>query len=150
MEICITFLGAARNVTGSKYLVEVNGICLLVDCGLYQERGLKSLNWEPFHISPDKLDIVLLIHAHLDHCGLIPKLVGDGFRGRIYCIPATTEIAKIVLLDSAKIQEEDAAFKQKRHHRERRKGNYQETPLYTKEDAEASFPFFLLLNINRT
>jgi metallo-beta-lactamase family protein len=142
MEINITFLGAARNVTGSKYLVEVNGIRLLVDCGLYQERSLKNLNWEPLHISPDKIDIVLLTHAHLDHCGLIPKLVKEGFRGRIYCTPATTEIAKIVLLDSAKIQEEDAAFKQRRHHRERRKGSYPETPLYTKEDAEASFPFF--------
>ena len=142
MEINITFLGAARNVTGSKYLVEVSGIRLLVDCGLYQERGLKNLNWEPFHISPDKIDIVLLTHAHLDHCGLIPKLVKEGFRGRIYCTPATTEIAKIVLLDSAKIQEEDAAFKQKRHLRERRIGNYPETPLYTKEDAEAAFPLF--------
>ncbi|MBC8549032.1 MAG: MBL fold metallo-hydrolase, partial [Candidatus Brocadiales bacterium] len=142
MEICITFLGAARNVTGSKYLVEANGIRLLIDCGLYQERGLKNLNWEPFHISPDKLDIVLLTHAHLDHCGLIPKLVKEGFRGRIYCTPATTEIAKIVLLDSAKIQEEDAAFKQKRHNRESRKGDYPEIPLYTKEDAEASFSFF--------
>ncbi|KHE93793.1 MAG: MBL fold metallo-hydrolase [Candidatus Scalindua rubra] len=142
MEICITFLGAARNVTGSKYLVEVNGIRLLIDCGLYQERGLKNLNWEPFHISPDKLDIVLLTHAHLDHCGLIPKLVKEGFSGRIYCTPATTEIAKIVLLDSAKIQEEDAAYKQKRHNRENRKGDYPEIPLYTKEDAEASFPFF--------
>ena len=142
MEICITFLGAARNVTGSKYLVEVNGIRLLIDCGLYQERGLKNLNWEPFHISPDKLDIVLLTHAHLDHCGLIPKLVKEGFRGRIYCTPATTEIAKIVLLDSAKIQEEDAAYKQKRHNRESRKGDYPEIPLYTKKDAEASFSFF--------
>ncbi len=142
MKICITFLGAARNVTGSKYLVEVNGIRLLIDCGLYQERGLKNLNWEPFHISPDKIDIVLLTHAHLDHCGLIPKLVNDGFRGRIYCTPATTDIAKIVLLDSAKIQEEDAEFKQKRHHHERKKGNYPEIPLYTKEDAEASFPLF--------
>ncbi len=142
MEICLTFLGAARNVTGSKYLVEVNGIRLLIDCGLYQERSLKNLNWEPFHISPDKIDIVLLTHAHLDHCGLIPKLVKEGFRGRIYCTPATTDIAKIVLLDSAKIQEEDAGFKKKRHHRERRKGSHPETPLYTKEDAEDSFSFF--------
>jgi metallo-beta-lactamase family protein len=142
MEISITFLGAARNVTGSKYLVEVNGIRMLVDCGLYQERGLKNLNWEPFHISPDMIDIVLLTHAHLDHCGLIPKLVKDGFRGKIYCTPATTEIAKIVLLDSAKIQEEDAAFKLKRHLRECRKGNYPEDPLYTKEDSDASFPLF--------
>jgi len=142
MEIGITFLGAARNVTGSKYLVEVNGIRLLVDCGLYQERGLKNLNWEPFHIPPDKIDILLLTHAHLDHCGLIPKLVKDGFRGRIYCTPATSEIAKIVLLDSAKIQGEDATFKQKRHQRECRKGNYPEIPLYNKEDAEASFSLF--------
>ena len=129
-------------MTGSKYLVEVNGIRLLVDCGLYQERGLKNLNWEPFHVSPDKIDIVLLTHAHLDHCGLIPKLVKEGFKGRIYCTPATTEIAKIVLLDSAKIQEEDAAFKLKRHLREGKKGNYPEIPLYTKKDAEASFSFF--------
>ncbi len=142
MKISITFLGAARNVTGSKCLVEVNGMRLLIDCGLYQERGLKNLNWEPFDFSPDKIDILLLTHAHLDHCGLIPKLVKEGFRGRIYCTPATTEIAKIVLLDSAKIQEEDAGFKQKRHYRERRKGNYPEIPLYTKENAEASFSFF--------
>ncbi len=150
MEICVTFLGAARNVTGSKYLVEVNGVRLLIDCGLYQERGLKNLNWEPFHISPDKIDMVLLTHAHLDHCGLIPKLVKEGFRGRIYCTPATTEIAKIVLLDSAKIQEEDAAFKQRRHQRERRKGNYPEIPLYTKEDAEASFPLFSSIEYQQT
>ncbi len=142
MEISISFLGAARNVTGSKYLVESNGIRLLIDCGLYQERGLKKLNWGPFPISPDKIDIVLLTHAHLDHCGLIPKLVKEGFSGRIYCTPATAEIAKIVLLDSAKIQEEDVAFKRKRHQREGKKGNYPETPLYTKEDAEASFPLF--------
>ncbi len=142
MEISITFLGAARNVTGSKCLVEVNGIRLLIDCGLYQERGLKNLNWEPFDFGPDKIDILLLTHAHLDHCGLIPKLVKEGFKGRIYCTAATFEIAKIVLLDSAKIQEEDAGFKRKRHQRERRKGNYPETPLYTKEDAETSFSYF--------
>ena len=142
MEICITFIGAARNVTGSKSLVEANGMRMLIDCGLYQERSLKNLNWEPFDFEPDKLDILLLTHAHLDHCGLIPKLVKEGFRGRIYCTSATAEIAKIVLLDSAKIQEEDARFKQKRHRREHRKGNYPASPLYTKEDAETSLSFF--------
>ncbi len=149
MEISITFLGAAHNVTGSKSLVEANGMRLLIDCGLYQERGLKNLNWEPFDFEPHKVDILLLTHAHLDHCGLIPKFVKEGFNGRIYCTAATFEIAKIVLLDSAKIQEEDAGFKKKRHQRESRKGNYPETPLYTKEDAEASFPLFSLIGYHQ-
>ncbi|MDP2952610.1 MAG: MBL fold metallo-hydrolase, partial [Chloroflexota bacterium] len=140
MEIKLTFLGAAQCVTGSRYLVEADRVRFLVDCGLYQERELRGRNWEPFPIPPRSLDAVLLTHAHLDHCGLLPKLVREGFRGPIYCTAATAEIAEITLLDSAEIQEEDAAFKRKRHKLEGRKGLYPEVPLYTVADAKASFP----------
>ena len=83
-----------------------------------------------------------MTHAHVDHCGLLPKLVSDGFRGRIYCTEATSEIAQIILLDSAHLQEEDAEFKRRRHEREKRKGPFPEVPLYTADDARASFPLF--------
>ena len=142
MHIKITFLGAAQSVTGSCYLVEAGNFRFLVDCGLYQEREFKGRNWEPFPIPPDTLDCVLLTHAHLDHCGLLPKLVNEGFRGTIYCVAATTEITEIMLLDSAKIQREDAEFKRRRHRKARRKGPYPEIPLYTIDDAKASFPLF--------
>jgi len=130
-------MGATRNVTGSRYSVEANNVRILVDCGLYQEREFRGRNWEPLLVSPESLDAVLLTHAHLDHCGLLPKLVHDGFRGRIYCTSATADIAQIVLMDSAKIQQEDMEFKRRRHEREGRKGPYPEIPLYTIEDAEA-------------
>ena len=142
MRIKLRFLGAAGNVTGSQYLLEANGSRILVDCGMYQERGLKDRNWEPFRCSPDSLDAVLLTHAHVDHCGLLPKLVRDGFKGKIYCTTATADIAEIILLDSAKIQEEDAEFKKKRHQREGRAGTYPEIPLYTVADAGAVPPLF--------
>jgi metallo-beta-lactamase family protein len=142
MQIKLKFLGAAQNVTGSRYLLAVNGSRLLVDCGLYQERHLLARNWEPFTVEPRSIDAVLLTHAHLDHCGLLPKLVKDGFKGKIYCTAATSEIAQIILLDSAKLQEEDVEFKRKRHQREGRKGPYPEIPLYTIADAEACFPHF--------
>ena len=146
MQIKLSFLGAARNVTGSQYLLETNGMRLLVDCGIYQEREFKHRNWESFRFSPENVDAVLLTHAHLDHCGLLPKLVRDGFKGRIYCTAATADIARIILLDSAKIQEEDAEFKQKRHRREGRTGPYPEIPLYTVDDAEAVSPLFYPLD----
>ncbi len=142
MQIKLKFLGAAQNVTGSRYLLAANGSRLLVDCGLYQERHLLARNWEPFTVEPRSIDAVLLTHAHLDHCGLLPKLVKDGFKGKIYCTAATSEIAQIILLDSAKLQEEDVEFKRKRHQREGRKGPYPEIPLYTIADAEACFPHF--------
>jgi len=142
LSIKLKFLGAAQNVTGSRYCVEVNGSSLLVDCGLYQERELRSRNWEPFVISPGNIAALLLTHAHVDHCGLIPKLVREGFQGKIYGTAATCDIAEIMLLDSAKLQEEDAEFKRRRHEREGRKGRYPEVPLYTIEDAQASLPLF--------
>ena len=142
MQIKLRFLGAAQNVTGSRHLLEADGARVLVDCGLYQERHLLARNWEAFSVPPDSIDAVLLTHAHLDHCGLLPKLARDGFKGKIYCTAATAEIARIILLDSAKLQEEDAQFKRRRHEREGRKGPYPVVPLYTQADAEACFPQF--------
>jgi len=142
LHIKLSFLGAARNVTGSRYLLEANNVRLLVDCGLFQEREFRSRNWDTFPIPPRTLDAVLLTHAHLDHCGLLPKLVREGFRGKIYCTAATSEISQIILQDSARIQEEDAEFKRRRHEREKRKGPFPEIPLYTVSDARASFPLF--------
>jgi metallo-beta-lactamase family protein len=137
MQMKLRFLGAAQNVTGSRHMLEVNGTRLLVDCGLYQERQFEARNWEPFDVPASSIDAVLLTHAHLDHCGLLPKLAKEGFKGPIYCTQATAEIAKLVLLDSAKLQEEDAAFKRKRHEREGRKGKFPEVPLYDADDVEA-------------
>ncbi len=150
MHIKLSFLGGAFNVTGSRYLLEANNIRLLVDCGLYQERELRYRNWEPFPIPPSSLDAVLLTHAHIDHCGLLPKLVRQGFRGRIYCTTATSEIAQIILMDSAHLQEEDAEFKRRRHEREKRRGPFPEIALYTADDARASFPLFTPVKYEET
>lgn len=113
---------------------------LLVDCGLFQERRLARRNWDPFPVPPNTIDAVILTHAHLDHCGYLPKLVNDGFHGKIYCTPATADLVKIILQDSAHIQEEDARKKKRRHEREGRKVRYPEVPLYDAEQARAVFP----------
>lgn len=142
MDFKLRFLGAAQNVTGSRHLLEFNGAKVLIDCGLYQERELQSRNWEDFGFAPSEIDAVLLTHAHLDHCGLLPKLFKEGFRGRVCCTPATAEIAKIVLVDSAQLQEEDAEFKRKRHQKEGRQTLRPVEPLYTEKDALACFSLF--------
>jgi metallo-beta-lactamase family protein len=142
MQLKLNFLGAVQNVTGSRHLLQANGTKILVDCGLYQERHFKARNWEPFEVPPKSINAVLLTHAHLDHCGLLPKLVKEGFKGKIYGTPATGEIAQIILFDSAKIQEEDAEYKLKRHKREGRKGPFPVKPLYTTEDVEVCCPLF--------
>jgi len=138
----VTFLGAAQNVTGSCYLLQAGGKRLMVDCGLYQERELRQRNWEPFLEPPSSVDAVLLTHAHLDHCGLLPRLWQQGFRGPVYCTPATADVARLVLRDSARLQEEDAEFKRTRHEREGRSGPYPVRPLYSVEDAEAVLALF--------
>lgn len=136
----IRFLGAAGQVTGSCYHLEANGLNFLIDCGLYQEREFLGRNWNPFPMPPEKIDYLLLTHAHLDHSGLIPKLVKEGFKGKILCTAPTAEILPIVLYDTAKLQEEDAELKKKRHEREGRRGPYPEVPLYTEADVNRVMP----------
>ncbi len=109
--ISITFLGAARTVTGSKYLVESNGTKVLVDAGLFQ--GLKELrdrNWQDLPIAATGIESVVLTHAHLDHCGYLPRLVSQGFRGRVFCTQGTKDLCGIVLPDAGRLQEEDAEY----------------------------------------
>lgn len=109
----LTFMGAARTVTGSKFLVDTGDVRVMVDCGLFQgERVLRRRNWEPLSVDPAKVDAVVLTHAHLDHTGYLPLLVRNGFTGPAYCTPATAELAAIVLRDSAHIAESDAAHAQ--------------------------------------
>ena len=101
----LSFLGGAGTVTGSKFLLSHNGEQILIDCGMFQ--GLKQfrlLNWDKIDVDTKQLKAIILTHAHLDHCGALPLIVRQGFRGPIFCTSPTKEIAKIVLLDAAKIQ----------------------------------------------
>ena len=130
--ISITFLGAARTVTGSKYLVETNGARIMVDAGLFQ--GLKELrlrNWADFPVPPSSIDAIVLTHAHLDHCGYLPRLVAHGFKGRVFCTQGTQDLCKIVLPDSGRLQEEDAEYAN-RHNFSKHKPAL---PLYREVDA---------------
>ena len=136
----LAFFGAARQVTGSCYYLEAGGRKMLVDCGLYQERPFLDRNWDPLPVAPDDLDFILLTHAHLDHSGLIPKVVRDGFAGTILTTEATADILSIALMDSAEIQVEDAAFKKRRHEKEKRTVDHPVVPLYTVEDVQAAMP----------
>jgi metallo-beta-lactamase family protein len=149
MHIKITFLGATKNVTGSRHVIEANGLKFLVDCGLYQERELRVRNWEPFRYPPEEIDAILLTHAHLDHSGFIPRFVKNGFKGKVYCTAATADITKIMLLDSARIQEQDAEAKKIRHKRQQKQAPYPEVPLYSVEEAYASFSQFFPVPYNQ-
>lgn len=103
------FLGAADTVTGSKHLVEAGGARVLLDCGLFQGyKTLRERNWAPLAVAPGSIDAVVLSHAHLDHCGWLPVLVNQGFKGPVHASPATRDLAEVLLLDSAHLQEEDA------------------------------------------
>ena len=140
MNLKLQFLGAARNVTGSCTLLDTGASKFLVDCGLYQEREYRNRNWAPFAVDPSLLEAIFLTHAHLDHCGLIPRLVKNGFRGKIYCTEATADILPIILFDSAFLQMEDVKQKAKRHQRENRQGPHALVPLYRKKDVDATLP----------
>jgi metallo-beta-lactamase family protein len=142
----LTCLGAARTVTGSKHLLETNGHRLLVDCGLFQ--GLKELrerNWQALPVRAESIETVVLTHAHLDHCGYLPRLVAQGFKGRIFCTPATQNLAKIVLADAAKLQEEDA----ERANRKRYTKHQPALPLYTTIEAERAMSRLQPVGYNR-
>lgn len=132
-KLTLTSLGGAGTVTGSKHLLQLGGRRVLVDCGLFQ--GLKPLrlkNWEPFPIDPASIDAVVLTHAHLDHSGYLPRLVREGFRGDVFCSAATADLCELLLLDSAKIQENDAEFANRHGFSKHRPA----LPLYGKRDAE--------------
>jgi metallo-beta-lactamase family protein len=135
----LTFHGAAKTVTGSKYLLEADNVRVLVDCGLFQ--GLKELrekNWAPTPFSIKELDAVVLTHAHLDHVGYLPRIVKQGFRGKIFCTPATAELTEITLLDSAKIQESDASYANKKGFSK----HIPAYPLYDIRDAKQTVKLF--------
>jgi metallo-beta-lactamase family protein len=138
-RVKLTFLGAAKTVTGSKYLIESKGKKYLLDCGLFQGyKELRLLNWDKFAVTPATIDAIILTHAHIDHSGYIPRLYKEGFRGKIYCTRATRDLCEILLLDSAHLQEEDA----------RRSNRYEYTkhkpalPLYDTEDVKAALKHF--------
>jgi metallo-beta-lactamase family protein len=136
----LQFLGAARQVTGSQYYVEADGARLLIDCGMYQERAYLARNWDKSPLQLRNLDALLLTHAHVDHCGLAPKLVREGFRGPIITTSASADLVELVLRDAAQIQAEDAAFKKKRHRKEGRRGAYPTKPLFTMKDVDRTIP----------
>ncbi|HPP53618.1 MAG TPA: MBL fold metallo-hydrolase [Thermoguttaceae bacterium] len=138
----LQFLGANGQVTGSRTCLCAGRSKILIDCGMFQERQFLDWNWQRSPIPPHRLDAVLLTHAHLDHCGLLPRLVQEGFRGPIYATSATCDLAEIVLQDSAEIQVEDTAQKRKRHHREGRQGAHPEIPLYTPVEVRRTMRHF--------
>jgi len=142
----LTFLGAAGTVTGSKHLIDTGTRRVLVDCGLFQ--GLKELrlrNWQPLPVAATSIDAIILTHAHLDHCGYLPRLVSQGFKGRVYCTAGTRDLCTLVLPDSAHIQEEDA--------RDANRYSYSKhqpaLPLYTSADADRALMLLQPVGYNR-
>ena len=130
----IKFLGAARTVTGSCFILETGDVRFAVDCGMYQgNREIEKRNWSIEPYEPQNLDFILVTHAHIDHSGLLPRLVREGFKGNIYVTPPTKDLLEIMLYDSAHIQEMEAAWKNKKR---ARRGQEQLEPLYTQNDVD--------------
>lgn len=145
-KVFIHFLGAASTVTGSKYLIEAPGKKFLVDCGLFQGlKQLRLLNWDHLPVDVSTIDFVLLTHGHLDHTGYLPRLIKDGFKGKIYGTAPTLNIAEIILRDSARLQEEEA--------KQANKGSFSKhhpaKPLYNEKDVEATLTHFTPINIDQ-
>ena len=142
----LTFLGATGTVTGSKYLVAAGDCRILVDCGLFQ--GLKQLrlrNWEPLPVDPGSVDAVVLTHAHIDHSGYLPLFVRNGFRGKVYCSSATRDLCEILLPDSARLQEEEADYANRRGFSKHSPA----LPLYTQQDAQQCLLRLVVLDFNK-
>jgi len=149
----IQFLGAAGTVTGSKHLISTgepegkNGFKLLIDCGLFQgPKQWRERNWRDTPVPAKQIDAVILTHAHLDHCGWIPRLVKEGFRGSIYATPPTIDLCGIILPDSGHLQEEDARF----YNKTQKSKHSPALPLYTSEEAENSLHYFKPVNVGQT
>ena len=135
----LTFYGATGTVTGSRFVLEVNGTKMLIDCGLFQGSKKNRLrNWDPFQVPPGEIDKVLLTHAHIDHTGYLPRFCRDGFAGEVHCTHTTYELLEILLPDSAHIQEEDAYWANKKGFTKHSPA----LPLYNVEDAENALTFF--------
>ncbi len=140
VQFRLRFLGAAGTVTGSKYLLTNDQRNILIDCGLFQ--GLKELrlkNWDRFPIDPKIIDAIVLSHAHLDHSGYIPKLINDGFKGKIFCTPATFALCRILLTDSGHLQEEEAEWL----NRKKFSKHSPALPLFSEKDAENALKQFV-------
>jgi metallo-beta-lactamase family protein len=143
----VIFLGGTGTVTGSKTVLQSGTSTILIDCGLFQGiKPIRELNWQPLSVLPSTIDYVLLTHGHLDHCGWLPLLVKQGFTGKIYCSNPTMAIAKLILLDSAKIQEDEA----KKASKEKYSKHDIAEPLYTVEQAEKVFGLFHVIKTNDT
>ncbi len=131
----LTFLGATQTVTGSKFLLETRERRILIDCGLFQgAKDLRLRNWEPPPVDPKSVDAMILTHAHIDHTGYLPRFVSQGYKGPIYATPATVDLARILLPDSAHLQEEEARYRNKHHLSKHQPA----LPLYTIDDAMAA------------
>jgi metallo-beta-lactamase family protein len=150
----IQFLGAAGTVTGSKHLINTSrdssgttGTRVLVDCGMFQgQKEWRERNWQNLPLRAGEMESVILTHAHLDHCGWIPRLVKQGFHGTIYATPATIDLCSIILPDSGHLQEEDAEF----HNRHKTSRHDPALPLYTEEEAQACLRYFKPVNFGET
>jgi metallo-beta-lactamase family protein len=137
MDVRVKFLGGTGTVTGSRYLLDIGNFRLLFDCGMFQ--GLKELrlrNWEVFPVDPATIHAVVISHAHIDHTGYLPKLAKEGFNGPIYCTEPTAHLMELMLLDSAKLQEEEASYAYA--HQYSKHSNPQ--PLYTTQDVQSALP----------
>jgi metallo-beta-lactamase family protein len=150
----IQFLGAAGTVTGSKHLVNTSsdpegraGFQVLIDCGMFQgAKEWRERNWQPTPVPAASIDAVVLTHAHLDHCGWIPRLVREGFRGPVYATPSTIDLCGIILPDSGHLQEEDARF----YNRHKKSKHDPALPLYTLAEAEDSLKHFRPVQFQET
>src|SRR5215217_4828735 len=141
----IRFCGADRTVTGSSHLIILDdGFQILLDCGLFQGKQAYVDEWnQKFAFSPKDVDVLILSHAHIDHSGRIPKLVKEGFQGKIFCTPATLDLSTIMLIDSGHIQTRDSEFHNKRR---KKRGLVELPPLYSLEDVNAALKLFQTVN----
>jgi len=140
----LTFLGAAKTVTGSQYLIETGSARVMVDCGMFQgDKPLRQRNWGEPEYDPARVEALVLTHTHLDHIGRVPRLVKQGFRGPVWCTPATRELAEILLLDAAHLQKEDAEYL----NRKKLTSHEPALPLYDEADVQQALALFRTVSL---